>query len=403
MATNKLMIVAGILILAAAFGAGCSRDGVTQPAVDDGALFTVSAETDGTQFIAQVRTRDEARRVLTFHERPETVIAHRNCEVVRMQNGQESPVGLEDIHPGDTIQVTGEPLQNNYFYAYRLRIQYQEPAGNQFAARVQATDQNRWMIMFQDKPDTVIAPQNCEFARHCFGFQFQVQFSDIQAGDSVQVQGEKHQDGYLHANRVQICTSDPGGRWDISFKSNIATIDYTLGTFTVTDRSELITTDENTKIWGVNTVVVPPVDNGHNSGDGGASLGYQDGEQPHYSDTALAFTDLAEGDAVMVHAMFVDPNTLLATCIRLTDCTEAKKKCVEFTDELASVDVDTRVVTFVGQSWTGEVCPGAQLFGLDGEELTLADFAAGETVAVKGFPLTEDTFRISKMEKVPTP
>ena len=404
MNANRVMIVAGILILAAAFGAGCSRENATQPATGDAVLYAVSAEAGEAQFVAQVQTKEETQRKLTFHERPEIVIANQNCEIVRFQNGQESPAEFDDIHPGDTVQVYGDRRQSNsnYVYAYRLRIRYQTQENYQFAARVQATIQNRMMIMFQDRPDTVVAQQHCEFARQCFGFQFRVQFSDIQPGDSVQVQGEKHQDGYLYARRVQVCTADPGGRWDVSFKDTIATIDYTLGTLTVANRPELITIDEKTKILGVITVIVPPVDNGRTT-EGGASLGYQDGQGPQYADTALQFTDLAVGDVVTVHALFVDETTLLATCIRLTDCGEIKKKCVEFVDQLASVDPDTRIVTFVGQSWTGEVCNGAQLIGLSGEELTLADFAAGETVAVKGFPLTEDTLRISKMEKVPTP
>jgi hypothetical protein len=402
MNANRVMIVAGILILAAAFGAGCSRETATQPVMDDAVLMSASAIAGEAQFIAQVRTTNEAQRMLTFQERPEIVVAYQNCKVVRMQNGQESPAGFGDIHPGDTVKVFGEPGQYNYVYAYRLQIQYQTPENYQFAARVQTTDQNRMTITFQERPDTVIALQHCEFARQCFGFQFRVQFSDIQAGDSVQVQGEKHQDGYLYAHRVQVCTTDPGGRWDISFKDTITTIDYTLGTFTVTNRSELITTDENTKIWGVTEVIVPPSDNGRNGGSG-ASLGDPDGSGRHLTDTALQFTDLVVGDVVTVHAMFVDETTLLTTCIRLTDCGEIKKKCVEFVDQLASVDPDTRVVTFVGQGWTGDVCNGAQLIGLSGEELTLADFTAGETVAVKGLPMTEDTLRISRMEKVPTP
>lgn len=404
MNANRVMIVAGILMLAAAFGVGCSRENATQPAIGDAVLYAVSAEAGEAQFVAQVQTREETQRKLTFHERPEIVIANQNCEIVRFQNGQESPAEFDDIHPGDTVHVYGDRRQSNsnYVYAYRLRIRYQTPQNYQFAARVQATDQNRMMIMFRDRQDTVIAQQHCEFARQCFGFQFRVQFSDIQPGDSVQVQGEKHQDGYLYARRVQVCTADPGGRWDISFKDTIATIDYTLGAFTVANRSELITIDGHTKIVGVTVVIAELVDDARDNGDG-ASLGYQDGAGPHYADTALEFTDLAVGDVVTVHAMFVDETTLLATCIRLTNCGDIKKKCVEFTDQLATIDVDARVVTFVGQTWTGEVCNGAQLIGLDGEELTLADFAAGETVAVKGFPLTEDTLRISKMEKVPTP
>jgi len=403
METNKFMILAGILILAAAFGAGCSRESATQPAMNDAVLYKVSAEATETQFVAQVRTREETQRRLTFYERPETVVAYANCQIVRMQNGQPESVPFGEIQCGDSVQVFGERNQMNYNYinAYRLQIQYQTPENYQFAARVRATEQSRRMIMFQDRPDTVMVQQNCEFARNCFGFQFQLQFSDIKPGDSLQVQGERRQDGYLHAHRVRICPTDPGGRWDISFKDTIAAIDYELGTFTVANRPELITTDEETKIWGSTLIILPPANRPIDNG--GASLGYQDGQQPLHTDTALQFTDLAVGDPVMVHALYVDEFTLLAACIRLTDCPEIKKKCVEFVDQLATVDPDTRIVTFVGQSWTGEVCPGAQLLGPEGEELTLADFTAGETVAVKGFPVTEDTLRISKMEKVPTP
>lgn len=402
MKANKLLIAAGMIMLIVVLGVGCSRDSVTQPAIDDAVLFSVSNETDQAQLTAQVQTKDEVQRKLTFKEHPDTVIAYENCQVVRFQNGQESPAEFGDIHPGDSIQVYGDRRQSSYVYAYRLRIQYQTPENYQFAARVQATDQNRKMIMFQDRPDTVIAQQHCEFARHCFGFQFQVEFSDIKPGDSVQVQGEKHQDGYMYARRIQVCTADPGGRWDVSFKDTIATIDYTLGTLTVANRSELITIDENTEIFGVTVTITDPADNGRGGG-GDAALGYPGGSGPHYADTSLSFTDLAVGDVVTVHAMYVDETTLLATCIRLTDCAEINKKCIEFVDQLASVDLDTRIVTFVGQTWTGEVCNGAQLIGLDGEELTLADFALGETVAVKGFPVTEQTLRISKMEKVTAP
>lgn len=402
MKANRLMIAVGMLMFIAAIGAGCSRDSATQPSIGDAVLYTVADEGGQVQFTAQVQTRDEVQRKLTFKERPETVIAYENCEVVRLQNGQESPANFGEICPGDTLRVTGDRRQGGYVYAYRLGIQYETPENYQFAARVQTTDQNCMMIMFQGRPDTVIAQQQCEFARHCFGFQFQVEFSDIKPGDSVQVNGERRQDGYLYAQRIEIRADDPGGRWDVSFKDTITSIDYTLGTFMVAGRTELITIDADTKILGSIVTYQEPIDNGR-TGGGGAALGYPNQWGKTCTDTALAFTDLTVGDMVTVHAVFVDETSLLATCIRLTDCEEISKKCVEFVAPLATVDPDTRIVTFVAQSWTGEVCNGAQLIGLDGEELTLADFAAGETVSVKGFPVTEDTLRISKMEKVPTP
>jgi len=402
MKTNKLMSAVGLLMLIAALGAGCSRDSATQPSIGDAVLYAVSEEDGQVQFAAQVQTKDEAQRKLTFKERPEIVIAYENCVVVRLRSGQEEPASFGEICPGDTLQVYGERRQSSYVYAYRLRIQYEVPANYQFAARVQTTEQNRMRITFQGKPDTVIAVQNCEFARQCFGFQFQVGFSDIKPGDSLQVGGERHQDGYMYAHQIKICADDPGGRWDVSFKDTIMTIDYAQGTFTVAGRSEVITTDEDTRIRGVIVTYHEPADNGR-IGGGGTAQGEPSQWGKTYTDTVLAFTDLAVGDVVTVHAVFVDETTLLATCISLVDCQEINKKCVEFTDQIATIDAGTRLVTFVGQTWIGDVCNGAQLLGLLGEELTLADFASGETVAVKGFPVDDVTLRISRMEKVTTP
>jgi hypothetical protein len=339
--------------------------------------------------------------MLTAYDRPDTIIANQNCQVVKIQNGQDISAGFGDIHPGDSLQVFGNRQQGNYTYAYRLQIKYQEAQSYQLAARVQTTDRNRLMLTFYDKPDTAIASQHCEFARQCQRFQFGLGFDDIKPGDSVQVFGSRNQDGTIQAQRIKICATDPGGRWDIAFKDTIATIDYELGTLTVKNRTELITTDENTLVKGVLVVSGEPVDNGKNMG--GAALGGPGQWGPTYADTLLSFTDLQVGDVVTVHALYVDEQTLLASCITLANCTNLNQKCVQFTAPLATIDVATRIVTFDGQAWLGQVCNGAKLLGLDGEELTLADFATGDLVAVKGFPLTETDLRISQMVKVTTP
>ncbi len=391
-------VVTGMVLMAAVMFAGCSRNNPIQPTSDHSAFDVLASSPTGAQLNVRVQTCDQLRQMLTVCDRPDTIMANQNCEVVRVQNGQATAASFGDIHPGDSLQVFGSRQQNNYIYAYRLQIKYQEAQGYQVAARVATTDRNRLMLTFQDRPDTCVATQQCECTRQCQRTQFGLDFADIQPGDSVQVFGSRQQDGFIHAQRIKVCATDAGGRWDISFKDTIAAIDYELGTFTVKNRTELITTDENTVVKAVLVVVNPPTDNGKNRG--GVSLGTPPQWGQTFIDTLLSFTDLEVGDLVTVHALYVDDQTLLAACITLSDCTNLNQKCVQFTAPIATIEVGTRTVTFDGQAWIGQVCNGAKLIGLDGEELTLADFVIGDLVAVKGFPLSESELRISQMEKV---
>jgi hypothetical protein len=273
----------------------------------------------------------------------------------------------------------------------------------QIKARVATTDQNRLMLTLEGCPDTVIAYHNCQIVRLENDNESPVPFVDIHPGDSVDVNGVRQQNGYVYAHKICICQST-GGQYDLAFRDTIVTIDYTYGTFTVAGRSEVITVDENTLIWG-NIITKnygdPNMFQNRNQVSSGSCAAKPN---PDYftttRDTILVFTDLAVGDVVEVRASIIDEATLLAVKIKLANCTE--KLCVEFNAVLASVDVDTRVVTFDGLDWVGNVCSGARLIGLDGEPLTLADFAVGELVAVKGVPFEDGTLRICQMVKLPT-
>lgn len=272
----------------------------------------------------------------------------------------------------------------------------------QLGARVATTDQNRLMLTFEGSNDTAVAYQNCQIVRLENDNESPVPFVDIHKGDSVQVNGVRQQDGYVYAHKICICQS-LGGQYDLAFRDTIVTIDYAAGTFTVAGRAETILADGNTLIWG--NIIIKHYGDPHmfqnrnqlSAGSCAAKL------NPDYyvttRDTILAFTDLAPGDVVEVRAKIVDEATLLAVRIKVANCPD--RVCVEFDAVLATIDVDARIVTFDGLTWIGHVCNGARLIGLDGEPLTLADFAVGELVAVKGTPLEGDTLRICQLVKLP--
>ncbi len=265
----------------------------------------------------------------------------------------------------------------------------------QFAARVATTNQDRQMLTFAGVPDTVVASHNCLIVRLKNDQETPIPFSDIHPGDSVGVEGTRQQNGNVIATRLQLCL-DGAGSYDVAFRDTILTIDYANNTFTVKGRTEAITVDENTVIWGQIIVSREPNSLGDGTGEG---YQYQTGDQKNRGqhDTTLAFTDLVVGDIVEVRANIVDESTLLAVTIKVANC--GQSSCLKFYSYLASIDVDTRIVTFTDQTWIGWVCNGAQLTGLSDETITLADFVVGDYVYVKGYPTTGDTLKICQMSK----
>lgn len=268
----------------------------------------------------------------------------------------------------------------------------------QFAARVATMDQNQRRLTFVGQPDTVIANHNCQIVRLNNGTDAPIPFSEIHPGDSLQVQGYRQQQQNVIATRLRIC-QDGFGAYDISFRDTILTIDYANNSFTVKGRTDVITVDANTVIWG--QIVVPQ---GGSNALGGDQVRHEwnyayggDKNGTVLIDTILAFSDLAVGDVVVVKANEVSPGVLLAVTIKVANC--GAHSCYKFYSYLASVDATARIVTFTDQPWIGSVCPGAKLTGLSDEILTLADFAIGDYVYVKGSATTGDTLRICQMSK----
>jgi len=271
----------------------------------------------------------------------------------------------------------------------------------QFAARVATANQERSMLTFAGRSDTVIAAHNCLIVRLNNGQETPIPFVDIKPGDSMAVEGVRQQSGYVLAHQLRVCQEN-GGQCDLEFRDTIITVDYAAGTFMVAGRSETILVDSGTLIWG-KIIVRHLGDNSQYQNremTGGIACKENPGFYTTTSDTILTLTDLGPGDVVEIKANIIDENTLLAVSIKLANCNY--KECSEFDATLAAVDARARIVTFDGLALVGVVCNGAKLTGLDGERLTLADFVAGELVAVKGFPLDGDTLRVCQMEKLPS-
>jgi hypothetical protein len=292
----------------------------------------------------------------------------------------ESPLGSSrpaDITASVLLVNDGEPVQ--------------------FAAKVAVANHEERMLAFEGIPDTVIAARNCIIVRLKNDHETPIPFSDIKKGDSLAVEGFRQQSQYVIANRIQHQTC-PDGNYDLAFRDTVVTIDYAAGSFTVASHTQTILIDSATVVWG--NIIYQPFQYGpgaginHTSPNAGKIWPYRS------HDTILAFTDIEVGDVVEVKADIIDSATFLAVTIKIANC-QSKERCVRFDAHLATIDAETRIITFAENPWIGKVCNGANLVGLGGEELTLADFAAGDFVAVKGIPITADSLKVNEIILLP--
>lgn len=292
----------------------------------------------------------------------------------------DSPLSSQGTSP--VLQAAGEPVQ--------------------FAAQVKTVNESQMMLTFEGRPDTAVASHNCLIVRLKNTMETPVPFSNVGPGDTVTINGVQQQNGVILANRIQLWQRLYDG-YDMAFRDTIATIDYTTGSFTVNGYAQTIITDENTFIWGTETHNQISnqfsVQTRSNTTTAQGDPGFGTGEA-HNVLVTIDFTDLAVGNIIEVKAFIVNEDTLLAAVIKVAN--ESQKVCNVFNAYISTIDYDTRMVTFDGYGWTGYVCPKARLTGLDGEVLTLEDFAAGDYVSVKGYPTEEDpsVLKICKMEMI---
>jgi hypothetical protein len=271
----------------------------------------------------------------------------------------------------------------------------------QFSAQVKTVNQSQRMLTFEGRPDTTVAAHNCLIVRFKNEMETPIPFVDVGPGDAVNVFGQRQQNGMVIANKIQVYQQTCDG-YDLAFRDTIATIDYASGSFTVNNHTQMILIDENTYIWGITTQnkmsnqynVELRAHSSTSLGDPGLGTG-----ESHNMTVVLDFTDLAVGDIVEVKANIVNEETLLAVKIKLAAA--SRTECNIINAYIATIDYETRLVTFDGYGWIGYVCPKARLTGLDGEVLTLEDFAVGDYVAVKGYNTGDaNVLNICKMEKI---
>jgi len=301
------------------------------------------------------------------------------------------------------VGCTDQLATNNDASFGQTVVSMSDPSPNriQIVDNIAAIDAEAMTLTFVESEYVVTAPEDCPIVAVQGGVETELTFADLNVGDYVKVCAVEQGD-VVTAHMIVVYPDGECEGFDLIWQDSIATIDYAAGTFTVFGRAETIVIDENTVIWGK----IPYQSSsgpGNEKDPAGTGSSNESGDEParerhrYAVDTVYSFTDLQPGWILEIKANIVDENTLAAFDIKVLGCNYQNAE--RFMDYLATVDVDNNVVTFQTEAWIGSVCSGASLLDLDGNVLTLADFAAGDYVAVKGVALTEDTLRVCELIK----
>jgi hypothetical protein len=266
----------------------------------------------------------------------------------------------------------------------------------EFGSRVATIDAGTRTLTFTGNNEVGVAVEDAEIVRRSEnGVETPIDFGEIQVGDSVEVRGNRQDDGSVLLDRIRV-RADQDDNEDVEFDGVITGIDVANSSLTVANRAETILVDSNTVIFGRSpdhhVSASGEGDDDDNSGD--------DDEGEFRGDTLLTLADLAIGDSIEVHALIIDSATLLATLIEVEDGAFEDEGAaqVEFRDGVATLDTLTRTITFLTQPWVGIVAENADLRDLNENIIPLADFFACQMVEVRGFVISGDTIAVVRME-----
>ncbi len=210
--------------------------------------FTASS----VEISGRVTTIDAVARTMQITGQAATIQVATQAEVVLKTNGNETPITLADILPGDSVDVRGDFQGASTFVADRVRKRQNDNANEiEFGGRVVTIDAGARTMTVTGHGELITVAANAEVVSRAQGMEVAISLADINPGDSVEIRGTAQAGGIL-ANRVRLRVQhvEDGIDSEVEFTAAILSIDYAAGTFMVSGHSETITTDSATIIFG---------------------------------------------------------------------------------------------------------------------------------------------------------
>jgi hypothetical protein len=384
---TTLVVAASAVLLTACSKTGHNSLGPTVQAFDDNSgSTTFQRSPSSVDLYGRVTTIDAGARTMQISGQSATINVAQNAEIVFKDSGNETPITLSEIGPGDSVEVRGDFQNASNFLADRVRKRARENGNEiEFGGRVLTIDASARTMTVTGRSELITVATNAEIVKRAQGTEMPITLADIQPGDSVDIRARAQSDGLL-ADRVRLRAVhlEDGVDTEVEFTDVITAINTVAGTFTVANHAETITTDSATLVFG---------DVRHGS-DGSAA---SDSGEKLTNKMPIQFSDLEVGNVVEVHANRVDATTLYAVMIDVEDESpefEDGQNEVEFKALLATLNLETRMITFFDRPDTGIVNVSAQLLGFNNEPVALAAFVGCAIVEVRGFRLADGTINV---------
>lgn len=258
---------------------GCSTDqplapqGNTENVADVSKYFTQPG--DQVRFAARVATMDQNRRMLTCIGQPDTVTAAHNCEIVRLNNGQETPIPFSDIQIGDSVDVRGIRQQDRNVLANRLQI-CENGAGNYdvaFRDTIIAIDYAAGSFTVRNRAEVITVDANTIIWGQIAQFQSQAAlsarpnpgqgngdqkqlwhdtvlvFTDLAVGSIVEVKADIISPDTLLATKIKLANCAQSAC--LLFRSYLATVDVDAKIVTFTDQTWIGRVGQGAKLTGL--------------------------------------------------------------------------------------------------------------------------------------------------------
>jgi hypothetical protein len=390
--TASILLFAGLMI-------GCSENSNSpMGSTTNGNVSSFTGNGNGnngsssveTELYGRVESINPDTRTMTLVGDPTAIEISASAEIVQKISTNETPIGLDQIYPGDSVDVRGN-LVGNTLTADRVRKRA-NGAETEFSGRVIFVDTVNSFIVLNTCWRVNVSPST-HLVRKVDGVETPILLSEILVDDSLDIKGYQNPDFSVQAVRVRIRVAgdDDSNDEDVEFTAMIASIDTLTGTFTVIGRTETIITDANTRIFAKVRV---RRESGRVTSDG-------DGDTSRVMEE-IPFSALQVGFVVEVHANFAPDSQLLATRIELEDGFEDELEDEdderEFKATITTINYSTREVSFDGSFGTGVVSVDAQLEGLNGESVSFDHFVVGQLVEAKGY-VTNGVFTITRLER----
>lgn len=264
----RMMVASAALLLVVIVGCNKSPvDSISSSSTDGSfddltAPSAFTAEADAKLVQARVKTIDQNRRMLTFEGIPDTVVANRNCQIVRKQNENEAPIPFVNIKQGDSCEVRCEQRQDGYLYAWHIKVCGEGNYDLAFRDTILTIDYALGQFTVIGRSETILV----DSATVIFGVtpmwngepenenpgasaktgpgesgnaglnRVAYLFTDLVEGDVLEIRAKIVDENTLLAVYIKVANCEAKTKC-VEFNSTVATLDYATRTITFADQA----------------------------------------------------------------------------------------------------------------------------------------------------------------------